>query len=180
MNYSVVLIVIVVCLLCFFFVTYNSLVGLRNKVKEAYATMDVYLKKRFDLIPNLVAVVKAYAKHEADTLEEITRQRANATAFNAQVTSEANISNALMNVIAVAEKYPDLKANQNFLELQKQLVQIEDDIASARRYYNGSVREYNTKCETIPSNIVASLMHFKRMPSFEVSDDQRTTPNTQI
>lgn len=155
---------------------YNNLVALRNKVKEAFATMDVYLKQRSDLVPNLVAIVKAYAAHESDTLVELTNKRSQSQNLGSTLNNEARIGNALANLIAVVESYPDLKANKNFLDLQNKLVAIETDIASARRYYNGSVREFNDKCQMVPSNIVAALMHLKPMPSFEAGEEERKRP----
>lgn len=176
MDIGVIIGVVLAVLVIAGLVIYNSLVTLRNKVKEAFATMDVYLQKRTDLVPNLVTIVKAYAKHEADTLVELTNKRTKAQGLGDTLNSETQIGNALANLIAVVESYPDLKANENFLDLQDKLVAIETDIASARRYYNGSVREFNDKCQMVPSNIVAALMHLKPMPSFEAGDEERKRP----
>lgn len=153
---------------------YNRLVRLRNKVNEAFATMDVFLKKRSDLIPSLVEVVKGYARHESDVLERIAHERTNAVGQGnrgGQLAGEAGISGALRQVFAVAEAYPDLKANRNFLDLQQQLAKMEDEIALSRRYYNGSVREYNNHCQLFPLNLVASLFGFRAMPMFAVDSD---------
>ncbi len=169
---SVVLIAIVVI--------YNKLVGLRNKVKEAFATMDVYLKKRFDLIPNLVAVVKGYASHEALTLEKLTGIRSNANGMGEQLNSESQITSALQKIMVVVEAYPQLKADKQFLELQQQLMQLEEDIASSRRYYNGSVREMNNACQTFPSNIFANIFGFKPMPMFEATIDERKNVEVNV
>lgn len=155
------------------FVTYNSLVALRNKANEAYSTMDVFLQKRFDLIPNLVEVVKGYAKHEAETLETVTKMRSNANSdINEKVDSEMQISKALVQVFAVVEKYPQLLASNSFLDLQNQLKKVEEDISYSRRYYNGSVRELNNKCQMFPTNIIASMFGFKTMKMYEVASSK--------
>lgn len=162
---------ILAVLLLFVLVAYNSLVMLRNKVKEAFATMDVSLKKRYDLIPALVEVVKGYAGHEAQTLEKVTQMRGVAAGnndLNSQIASEVRIGDTLKTLFAVVEAYPDLKANNSFLTLQQQLSQMEDEIALSRRYYNGSVREYNNRCQVFPYNLIASLFNFKDMPMFSV------------
>lgn len=161
-------------------VMYNSFVSLRNKVNEAFSTMDVYMKKRFDIIPNLVSVVKGYAGHESEVLQKLTETRANATNRNEQLSAEANITKALDQIMVTVEKYPDLKANQNFLELQEQLVQIENDIASARRYYNGSVREMNTSIQSFPNNLIAGMFGFKAAPMFEAKDSERQVVSTEF
>ena len=140
---NIILIVAVAIIFVFCIFVYNSLIQLSNKVKEAFSTMDVYLKQRFDLIPNLVDTVKAYAKHEADTLEEITKRRAGVLAgdIDGQIEGEMRIGEALSRILVVVEKYPELKANENFLDLHKRIVKAEEEIAFARRYYNGSVRQ---------------------------------------
>ena len=164
---------VVLVLLLWGVTTYNKFVRLKNNCEEAFSTMDVYLKKRFDLIPNVVNVVKGYAKHEAETLEKViaarnTMQTAN---INEQVDQENIITGAMSRFIALAEQYPDLKANQNFLDLSSQLKSIENDIANARKYYNGNVKIYNTKCMSIPSNIIANIGGFKKMSLFQVSNE---------
>ena len=158
----------------FVLLTYNSLVQLRNKVKEAFSTMDVYLKKRYDLIPNLVDIVKGYAKHETDTLQEVTKMRVNAQAgdLNSAIDSEVKIGDALQSLLGVVEKYPDLKANTNFLDLQERLSKMEEEIAFSRRYYNGSVREFNNKCQMFPLNLVAGMFGFKALPMYQVDSEQ--------
>jgi LemA protein len=171
---SLIIGVAIVSLMSFVWATYNSLVQLRNKVKEAYSTMDVYLKKRYDLIPNLVDVVKGYAKHETDTLQEVARLRMNAQNgdLNTAIDSEVKIGDALLSLLVVVEKYPDLKANTNFLDLQERLSKMEEEIAFSRRYYNGSVREYNNKCQMFPLNLVAKMFSFKSMPMYQVENEQ--------
>ena len=147
--------VAIIIVFCIF--VYNSLIQLSNKVKEAFSTMDVYLKQRFDLIPNLVDTVKAYAQHEADTLDELTKRRAKVASndIDGKIDGEMRIGEALSRILVVVENYPQLKASENFLDLHKRLVKVEEDIAFARRYYNGSVRQYNDKCQMFPYNIIA-------------------------
>ena len=169
-----IIIGVVVVLFVLVLVTYNSLIQLRNKVKEAFSTMDVYLKKRYDLIPNLVDIVKGYAKHETDTLQEVTKMRVNAQKgdLNTAIDSEVKIGDALQSLLVVVEKYPDLKANTNFLDLQERLSQMEEEIAFSRRYYNGSVREYNNKCQMFPFNLIAGVFGFKALPMYQVESEQ--------
>lgn len=162
--------------------TYNSLVSMRNKVEESFSSMDVILKKRFDLIPNLVETVKGYAKHESETLERVIRARnsaMSATSDESRLQNEAALTGALRQVFALSESYPELKANTNFMDFQSSLQKIEDEISGARRYYNAIVNKYNIKTETIPSNIVANMFGFKRKPLFEVSDESQRE-NVQV
>ena len=169
-----IIIGVVVVLFVLVLVTYNSLIQLRNKVKEAFSTMDVYLKKRYDLIPNLVDIVKGYAKHETETLQEVTKMRVNAQKgdLNTAIDSEVKIGDALQSLLVVVEKYPDLKANTNFLDLQERLSKMEEEIAFSRRYYNGSVREYNNKCQMFPFNLIAGVFGFKALPMYQVESEQ--------
>lgn len=166
--------VIVIAVLLFVGLTYNALVQLRNKVKEAFSTMDVYLKKRYDLIPNLVDVVKGYAKHETETLEQVTKMRTESQkgGLNTAISNEMKIGDALQSLFVVIEKYPDLKANTNFLDLQERLSKMEEEIAFSRRYYNGSVREYNNKCQMFPLNLIAGMFGFKTLPMYSVDSNQ--------
>jgi len=153
---------------------YNVLVRLRNSADEAFSTMDVYLKKRFDLIPNLVETVKGYAAHESGTLEAVTAARsaiANATSVEDKVAGENMLTGALKSLFAVSEAYPDLKANTNFLDLQRQLQTVETDIAQSRKYYNGTVKQLNNKVEMFPSNIFAKMFGFVKYPFFAVTDE---------
>jgi LemA protein len=158
----IVIVVVLVLLVLFFMSSYNKLVRLSNRVDEGFSTMDVYLKKRFDLIPNLVETVKGYAKHEADTLSSVIAQR--------NMAKTSKITNAIHGIFAVAEQYPDLKANTNFMDLQNQLKKVEEDIANSRKYYNALVREYNDVIMSVPTNIVASLFHFEKKTMFEVAN----------
>ena len=180
---SIVLGAFIVFVGLFILLTYNSLVQLRNKVKEAFSTMDVYLKKRYDLIPNLVDIVKGYAQHETDTLQEVTKMRVNAQKgdLDTAIDSEVKIGDAIKSIFLVVEKYPDLKANTNFLDLQERLSKMEEEIAFSRRYYNGSVREYNNKCQMFPFNLIAGMFGFKSMPMYQVdSDKERQVVDVQL
>ncbi len=152
---------------------YNRLVKLKNLVAEAWSGIDVQLKKRYDLIPNLVETVKGYAAHEKETFENVTRARAaaqQATTVEGHQAAEKNLNGALMNLIAVAERYPDLKANTNFLELQSALSAVEGDLEKARRYYNGTVRDQNTLVESFPSNLIANSYGFTKSAFFELEN----------
>lgn len=171
-TYIVIGVLVVLAVLVLF--TYNNLVQLRNKVKEAFSTMDVYLKKRYDLIPSLVEIVKGYAKHETDTLQEVTQMRVNAQKgdLDTAIDSEIKIGDALKSIFLVVEKYPDLKANTNFLDLQERLSKMEEEIAFSRRYYNGSVREFNNKCQMFPFNLIAGMFGFKAVPMYQVDSDK--------
>ena len=171
-----IIIAVVVVLLLLVLSTYNSFVKLNNKVEEAFSTMDVYLKKRWDLIPNIVETVKGYAKHEKSTLEEIINLRNNSydkMNTNDKVEVNNQLSQGISKLMAIAEAYPDLKANENFKDLSNQLTKVEDDIANARKYYNGSVRVYNDKVQMFPSNIVALIFRYKTKKMFEVNANER-------
>ncbi len=152
---------------------YNGFVNLKNVVEEAFSTMDVYLKKRYDLIPNIVETVKGYASHEKETLEQVIAARnkaVNASTPEAQLEAEGDLNKVMGRLFALTESYPDLKANTNFMDLQNQLQTIETEIAQSRKYYNGTVRQYNTKVESFPSNIIANIFNFIKKPLFEVTD----------
>lgn len=176
-----ILIILAVAVLLSMAILFNALVRSKNKVDEAFATMDVYLKKRFELVPSIVASVKAYAKHEADTLQSLTSQRSKAQGLNEKVEIEERLSDTLRNLMVSVERYPDLKASNNFLALQHELHCIEEDIMNARRYYNGSVCQYNNKVDMFPSNLIASIFRFQRKPMFVVSEaSERDVPNTTL
>lgn len=169
----VVAVIVVLIILIWFIATYNFFVGTKTSVEEAFSTMDVYLKKRFDLIPNLVETVKGYAKHESEVLTNITNARARvqtATTPEEKIEANAQLSTALRSINIVAENYPQLKADTNFLSLQSSLSGIENDIANSRKYYNAVVKEYNRKTVKIPSVIVAKICGFKKQPFFVVED----------
>lgn len=178
------LIAIILLIILWFIVTYNGFIKLKNMCDEAFSTMDIYLKKRFDLIPNLVETVKGYANHEKETLDRVTSARSavqGATNPGARLEAEGQLSQALGRLMMVSEAYPDLKANIGFNDLQQQLKQMETEIASSRKYYNGVIKAYNIKCETIPSNIVANLCKFEKRPLFEIENvEQRENIKVQF
>ncbi len=163
---------------------YNGLVGRRNRVKESWAQIDVQLKRRYDLIPNLVETVKGYAKHESTTLENVTKARnmaMNAGSFQDRAQAENMLTGALKSLFAVAEAYPDLKANQNFLGLQEELSSTENKIGFARQHYNDVVRDYNTSTQVFPANVIAGSFGFKEEPFFEVTEPEaRNAPKVQF
>ena len=180
---TIVLIAVAVLLLLWVVVTYNGLVRLRNRIQNAWAQIDVQLRRRYDLIPNLVETVKGYAAHEKGTFEAVTEARANA--INAQgpveqARAENMISGALKSLFAVSEAYPDLKANQNFLALQEELSGTEGRISYARQYYNDAVLRLNTKIQTFPTNILAGMFGFKEHEYFEADDTSRGPVSVQF
>ena len=178
-----IIIAIVVVVLIYVATTYNTLIKYTNMMKEAFSTMDVYLKKRWDLIPNLVETVKGYAKHEENTFKEITQLRTGSydTMTDEQkLNVNQQLSQGISKIMAVAESYPELKANQNFLELSKELSKIEDEIANSRKYYNGTVRKYNDKIQMVPSNIVAGLFGFRVKEMFETSEEQKNNVKVEF
>ena len=179
--YILIGIVILLVLICL--IIYNSLVKSRNLVKEAFSTMDVYLKKRWDLVPNLVEVVKGYTSYENSTLINITELRANSyndLTIDKKININEQLTNAISSIIAVSENYPELKASENFLNLSKNLTKIEDDIANSRKYYNGTVRIYNNKIQMFPSNIVASLFNFKEASMFEAGIEEKNNVKVDL
>jgi len=175
----IVLVVVLVIIALIAMGSYNGFVKSRNMIQESWRQVDVELNRRYELIPNLVETVRAYAAHERNTLEDITRLRSQAqsvaqsdgslpSAQRSQV--EEQLSGAVRNLIVSVEAYPDLKSNQNFLELQRQLAETEDRIAAGRRFYNANVRVYNTRVESVPSNVIAGMFHFEKATYFEVED----------
>ncbi len=162
----------------------NKLFRLKNQVEEAWSTIDVQLKKRYDLIPNLVETVKGYAKHESGTLEAVIKARniaISAKTTDEKINAENALSGTLKSLFKLKEAYPELKANQNFIDLQNQLRNIEDEIASARRYYNAVVREFNTRLEIFPSNIVARRIRLEKQKYFELdSEEERKNVKVQF
>ncbi len=175
MKYAIIAIIVIVVLIVLYIgATYNALIRKRNSVEEAFATMDVYLKKRWDLIPNLVSTVKGYAKHEAETLERVIAARNGRyqdLSDDDKIAANSELSKGLASINVLAESYPDLKANQNFMNLQNQLSKTEDDIANARKFYNAVVRIYNNKVQMFPSSIVASMFHFTAKKMFVVENE---------
>ena len=155
---------------------YNSLIGLRNRVKDQWAQIDVQLKRRFDLIPNLVETVKGYAKHESETLEKVVAARntfLDAKTPEEEMKADGELSNAIGRLFAISEAYPDLKANANFTSLQTELSQTEDKISYARQFYNDDILKYNNKIEMFPGNIVAKMFGFKLGTYFEINDKEK-------
>lgn len=155
--------------------SYNGFIQIKNSTEEAFATIDVYLKKRYDLLLNLVNTVKGYAKHESETLEKVISARNNcisANSINDKIANESVLAQSLSKLFALAEAYPDLKANANFLSLQNDIKGIENDLAQARKYYNGNVKNFNTKCDTFPSIIIAKIMNFSKFSYFEILNEE--------
>ncbi|MDV3592515.1 hypothetical protein CMU87_08490 [Elizabethkingia anophelis] len=184
MTALIVVIALVVIVLLYGVSVYNKLVKFRNLVQEAWSSIDVMLKKRYDLIPNLVETVKGYATHERETLDSVTQARTmakNAGSVQEKEAAEKNLNQAMMNLFAVAEQYPDLKANTNFQQLQNELSSLESDIEKSRRYYNGTVRENNTLVESFPSNIIANMYKFEKAPFFELQNTaEREVPSVKF
>ena len=179
----IILIVIIIIIIVAAIALYNGLVTARNKVKNAWAQIDVQLNRRADLIPNLVETVKGYAGHEKTVFEDVTAARAGLMNANGvKEINEANnqLTNTLKTLFAVAENYPELKANENFKELQAQLAQTEDKIAYSRQFYNDSVLMYNNKCQTFPSNIIANSFGFKEADFFEAAGEARSVPKVEF
>ncbi len=155
---------------------YNRLVGFRNNRENAFANIDVQLKQRYDLVPQLVNTVKGYAKHEKELLEKVTLARSaalNATSINDKIEADNRLGSALAGLKVSLEAYPDLKANQNFLQLQNELSDIENKLAATRRYFNSTTRELNTAVQTFPSNIIANMFGFRKEPMFEIAQEDR-------
>jgi LemA protein len=179
----IVIVVIVVVIGLFFWLGYNGLVKRRNQVDNAWSQIDVQLKRRHDLIPNLIETVKGYAAHERGTFEAVTAARANAINAQgpqAQAQAENVLSGALKSLFAVAEAYPDLKANQNFLNLQEELTSTEDRIAYARQFFNDSVLSYNTKIQQFPTVLLAGMFHFEKRDFFDAAPEDTETPQVQF
>lgn len=177
----IVILVIVVLLVLWIIATYNSLISFRNRVRDAWSQIDVQLKRRFDLIPNLVETVKGYTKHESETLENVIKARntyMSATLPEDQMKADGELTRAVSKLFALAESYPDLKANTNFNELQKELNETENKIAMSRQFYNDIVMQYNNKVEMVPSNIIAGMFHFKKEAFFEAEKAERE--NVQV
>lgn len=179
----VVIIVVIVVVLLTPFILYNSLVGKRNQVKNIFATTDALLKKRFDLIPNIVATVKGYADHERSLLEDVTKARSgsdwNRISDDDKVDIDNVVSKAVGGMRLAVENYPDLKANENFMHLQRTLNEIEEQISAARRAYNASVTDYNNSVEMFPTNIIASMANFTQKRLFEATDSEKQNVNTK-
>lgn len=171
-----IIIGIIVIILIYVFATYNSFVKLNNRVKEAFATMDVYLKKRWDLIPNIVETVKGYAKHEKETLENVINLRNGSydkMSNEDKLKANNELNKGIKNIMLLAESYPDLKASSNFKDLSNELSRVEEDIANSRKYYNGVVKIFNDKVEMFPSNLLAKIFGYKIKMMFESNENER-------
>ena len=177
MTIGIVVIIVAVILVIWGVSMYNGLVKLRNNRENAFANIDVQLKQRFDLVPQLVNTVKGYAGHEKDVLEKVTAARAaamSATTIDEKVAADKAMSSALSGLKVSLEAYPELKANQNFLQLQTELSDIENKLAAARRFFNSATREFNNACEVFPSNILAGMFKFKRAAMYEATENRET------
>ena len=172
-----IVVIIAIVFAIYSVIQYNGFVTLRNRVTEAWSDIEVQMKRRYDMIPNLVNTVKGYAKHESHTLEEVIKARTVAmgqqSSMQERSHSESVLSSTLKSLFAVSENYPELKANQNFLELQRELRDTEDKLQAARRFYNGNVLSYNTKLESFPSNVVAAMFHFEKRDFFELDEAEK-------
>lgn len=182
---TLILIGVVVLIIIWIITMYNSLVRAKNTVSESWSDIDTELKRRYNLIPNLVETVKGYAAHERETLDAVIQARNSAMASTGrpseQAADENVLTGALRQLFALAESYPDLKANQNFLELQNELANTEDRIQAARRFYNANVRDLNNKTEVFPSNIIAGMFNFEQAEFFEIEDpEMRATPQVEF
>ena len=178
MTAIIIIVAVIVLLVLMCISIYNTLVKLRNNRENAFANIDVQLKQRHDLIPQLVATVKGYAQHEKELLTRVTEARAaamSATGINDKIQAENQLSSALAGLKVSLEAYPDLKANQNFLQLQNEISDIENKLAATRRYFNTATRELNNKVQTFPSNILAGMFGFQKEPMFEVPREERAT-----
>ena len=186
MIVAIIVVVIVLALVLWGVSVYNNLVALKNRVKNGWAQIDVQLKQRADLVPNLVETVKGYASHESEVFTQVTAARAGVVSaaqrgdVAGRITAENNLSRALVNLQATAEAYPALQANQNFMDLQGQLKVLEEKIAYARQFYNDVVLKLNTAIETVPSNIIAGLFRFEQAQYFEVDETARQAPQVKF
>lgn len=178
-----ILLILIIGIAAWWISTHNKLVRLRNNYEEGFATIDVYLKKRYDLIPNLVETVKGYSKHEHDTFLQVTEARAKAASAATpaeKIEADKQFSQAIRNFNMVMENYPELKANINFMDLQSQLKTLESELANSRKYYNANIREFNTRIQTFPSSIVAKKMRLEKQPFFEANTEERQNVKVQF
>lgn len=179
MPILVIILVVVAVIVLWLIAVYNDLIKSRNRVDEAWSDIDVQLKRRYDLIPNLVETVKAYATHEKEVFEKVTEARSKAMqAQGAEAKGQAEniLSGTLKSLFAVAEAYPDLKASTNFLQLQSELTDTEDKIQASRRFYNGNVRDFNTKIQIFPTNLIANMLGFKKYEFFQIGTEEKEAP----
>lgn len=184
MVFWIVIAVFFLLPILFIIVNYNGLIQLQNHIKDAWANIDTELKRRYDLIPNLVSAVKGYAKHEKEVFQQVTELRSRCMGNHGKVSQQSMDENllvgALQKLLGVVENYPVLKSDQNFLALQKALINTEDRIQAARRFYNGNVRDYRNKCQSFPSNIVAGMFGFEAVDYFDVSPAVLEVPDVKI
>jgi LemA protein len=184
MAYLTIILIILAIILLWIVLNFNRLIRLKNRAKEAWSDIEVQLKRRYNLIPNLIETVKGYAAHEKEVLEKVTEARTRAmgaTGTKEKGEAENFLSQTLKSLFAVVENYPDLKASQNFLELQRELRDTEDKIQAARRFYNANVRDLNIKIESFPTNIIAKLFGFKKMDLFEIEEaEEREAPQVKF
>ncbi|MFH1063245.1 MAG: LemA family protein [Candidatus Omnitrophota bacterium] len=178
-----IVLIIVAVIAGFTVILYNSLIGKKNQVENVFASIDALLKKRYDLIPNLIATVQTYMKHERGTLTEITEMRAKAVSGNLsddeKVDLDNKVSKMLGGIMVAVENYPDLKASQNFIQLQRTLNEVEEQISAARRAYNATVTDYNNAVEMLPTSFLASMMNYKRKQVFEITENERQNVNVK-
>ena len=184
-NVLLIVGIVVAAILIFLIGVYNGLIRLKNRTQEAWSDIDVQLKRRYDLIPNLVETVKGYASHEAQTFEKVVEARnaamnQSSDDVEAKAKAENMLSGTLKSLFALAENYPELKANQNFLQLQDQLADTENKIQAARRFYNGNARDFNIKMEVFPNNIVAGMLGFKKFDFFEANEAEKENVKVQF
>lgn len=183
MSGLLMVIVVLILVAVWLIAIYNGLIKLKNRVDEAWSDISVQLKRRHDLIPNLINTVKGYATHEKELFEKVTQARANAISAKdpkQQAQAENMLSDTLKSLFAVAEAYPDLKANQNFLELQRELSDTENKIQASRRFYNGNVRDFNTKIQVFPNNLIAGMLGFKQYEFFEIEEGEKAVPEVKF
>ncbi len=176
MVWTIIVLSVLALIILYVLVTYNSFVKKNNQIEEAYATMDVCLKKRWDLIPNLVETVKGYAKHEQATLESIVKLRNHNysdLSYTDKMNANEQITQGINRLLAVAENYPELKANNNFMDLGRQLEDLNNEIANSRKYYNAVVKTYNNSVQMFPSNLVAGIFNFDKKQMFEINEEER-------
>ena len=183
MMFTWILLGLIVLVALWLIGTYNGLVTLKNRTDEAWSDIDVQLKRRYDLIPNLVETVKGYAAHESGTFEKVIAARNAAMSAQgpaAKGEAEGALSTTLKSIFALSEAYPDLKANQNYLQLQQELTDTEDKIQAARRFYNGNVRDFNTKLQVFPTNMIGNSLGFKARDFFEVAEAEKAVPQVKF
>ncbi|MFA5729952.1 MAG: LemA family protein [Candidatus Paceibacterota bacterium] len=183
MSTIIIVLAAIFIVLLYIMVVYNGLITLRNRVKEAWSDIDVQLKRRYDLIPNLVETVKGYASHEKETFNKVIEARSkamSATGLKEKGEAENALSGTLKSLFALSENYPDLKASVNFLELQKELTDTEDKIQASRRFYNGNVMDFNTKLEVFPTNMIAQIFGFKVSEFFVAEEGEKATPKVSF